>query len=203
MMADVAAAAIGRLNASVAKLAQITGLSAHEVEEAANRMGIALHEHHQMIGGTASNAYSMLQFATEFWSDYRTTTTAGGISMFNDAGVKAYGNRINQNLFKTNIARRSAIDESRAINNVALQEILTTGSLSDETANAMIQAMMGQAAAQGITSGSGFAKYGTDFAAGLIAFDKANNLGGAFNPLANELMKISNVAFDDLGSMNP
>lgn len=197
MMADVAAAAIGRLNASVAKLAQITGLSAHEVEEAANRMGIALHEHHQMVGGTASNAYSMLQFATEFWSDYRTTTTAGGISMFNDAGVKAYGNRINQNLFKTNIARRSAIDESRAINNVALQEILTTGSLSDETANAMIQAMMGQAAAQGITSGSGFAKYGTDFAAGLIAFDKANNLGGAFNPLANELMKISNVAFDD------
>ncbi len=195
-MATNASAAIERLDKSIRKLANITGLASFEVEEAADRMGIALHEHHRMLGGVASNAFALLNFGIEHYKGFRTTDMASGVRMFNDASLNAYGRIANQNRFKTQMAKDTLKLESRAANNALLQEVLTTGSFTDETAAAVIATMTAQAMGMGFTSGSGLADFGNNFATGIRDFDKQHNLGGALNPLATEIESIGNRAFD-------
>jgi hypothetical protein len=128
-------------NAAVLEMADLTGMSAREITEAADAMNIALRD----------TAGSMRDFLMGLYADYETTTMAAGVTMFSDAINRSFGQVVFGSRFHKGAAVDEALGQSKAANNAMLEELMTTGTISNDTAASAIDAAMAQGQALGLT----------------------------------------------------
>jgi hypothetical protein len=128
-------------DAAVLEMAELTGMSAREITEAADAMNHALRD----------TSGSMRDFLMGIYAAFETTTMAQGMTMFQDAintslGTVVYGSR-----FHEGAAVDEALGQSKAANNAMLEELMTTGEISNDSAASAIDAAMAQGQALGLT----------------------------------------------------
>jgi len=177
---------LASLDRAVGTIAERTGMHAEDIEIAADRMGIALRD-------TKS---SLQDFYMGLYEQYETKDMASGIRMYADQINKSFADVVFGSRFHKGARVDEALGQSKAANNVMLQELLTTGTISNDSAAAGIDAAIAQGQALGF-SGYELVQFVERFGEGWQADMEKRGLGKGAKKFTNEIAAFSERTFND------